>query len=248
MVDLAPLHAALTRIVIVGRPLQEVLDEIVVVARQAMPGSEATSITLIRREHSFTAAFAGQVAMDADELQYERGYGPCMDAARAGQVFVVHDMGAEDRWPDYARHVAALGVRSSLSVPLPFQDAVIGALNNYSTKVGAFGDDDLALGKEVAAWVAVAVGNAHHAARSVEDLADMQAAMVARGVIEQAKGILMERHKITEDDAFKLLARASQDTNTKLRVVATDLVRTGALPVASPVRRTASPSGQLTNP
>jgi AmiR/NasT family two-component response regulator len=44
---------------------------------------------------------------------------------------------------------------------------------------------------------------------------------------------LMERHKIKEDEAFTMLTRASQRTNTKLRDVAAELVRTGALP--SPV-------------
>jgi len=45
LVGLAPLHAALTRVVLVARPLPEVLDEIVTAAREALPGSEATSIT-----------------------------------------------------------------------------------------------------------------------------------------------------------------------------------------------------------
>jgi AmiR/NasT family two-component response regulator len=57
--------------------------------------------------------------------------------------------------------------------------------------------------------------------------------MLSRALIEQAKGILMERHKIKEDEAFTMLTRASQRTNTKLRDVAAELVRTGALP--SPV-------------
>jgi AmiR/NasT family two-component response regulator len=57
--------------------------------------------------------------------------------------------------------------------------------------------------------------------------------MLSRALIEQAKGILMERHKITEDEAFTILTHASQRTNTKLRDVAAELVRTGALP--SPV-------------
>jgi len=48
-------------------------------------------------------------------------------------------------------------------------------------------------------------------------------------VIEQAKGILMERHKVTDDQAFTILTHASQQTNVKLRDVAADLVRTGAL-------------------
>jgi len=44
----------------------------------------------------------------------------------------------------------------------------------------------------------------------------------------------MERHRVTPDAAFALLARASQDTNTKLRDVADQLCRTGDLPAAHP--------------
>jgi AmiR/NasT family two-component response regulator len=67
-------------------------------------------------------------------------------------------------------------------------------------------------------------------ARSSEDLTHLRTAVMSRAFIEQAKGILMERHKITEDEAFTILAHASQRTNTKLRDVAAALVRTGASP------------------
>jgi fructose-specific component phosphotransferase system IIB-like protein len=43
---------------------------------------------------------------------------------------------------------------------------------------------------------------------------------VARGVIEQAKGMLMVIYRISADSAFELLRRRSQETNTKLRVLA----------------------------
>jgi AmiR/NasT family two-component response regulator len=106
----------------------------------------------------------------------------------------------------------------------------IGALNNYASVPGAFGQTDVAVGQEVAAWVALAVGKADMIARTVDELAGMRAAMVSRAVIEQAKGILMERHQLTEDQAFTELTRASQNTNIKLRDVADELVRTRALP------------------
>lgn len=230
MLDLTALHESLAGVVLGGRGIAEVLTEITGIARKAIPGSEASSITLIRGEKAFTAAFDGQMALDADELQYQRGYGPCVDAGRAAQVFLVKDMRTEQRWPDYARHVAAHGVRSSLSVPLPFQGVTIGALNNYAGAPGAFGDTDIAVGQEVAAWVALAVGKADMIAQTVDELAGMRAAMVARAAIEQAKGILMERGKVTEEQAFAELTRASQNTNMKLREVAAELVRTGALP------------------
>jgi AmiR/NasT family two-component response regulator len=58
----------------------------------------------------------------------------------------------------------------------------------------------------------------------------VRTAMMSRAFIEQAKGILMERHKVTEDEAFTILAHVFQRTTTKLRDVAAELVRTGALP------------------
>jgi GAF domain-containing protein len=226
---LGALHRDLATVVLVGRELSDVLTEVVVIARRALPGAEASSITLIRDDKGFTAAYDGQIAMDADELQYERGYGPCLDAGRAGEIFVVTDMRAEERWPDYARHAAERGVGSSLSVPLPFQGATIGALNNYSGRQHAFGEADVAMGQEVAAFVAIAVGNAESAARATTDVTNMRRAMLSRSVIEQAKGILMERYKITAEQAFTLLTHASQRHNVKLREVAEELATTGVL-------------------
>jgi GAF domain-containing protein len=227
--SLSALHQELARVVLVDRALDEVLTEIVQIARRALPGSEASSITLIRDERGYTAAYDGQLAMDADELQYERGYGPCLDAGRSGEVFVIADMHAEERWPDYAARVFELGVRSSLSVPLPFQGATIGALNNYARSTGAFGEGDLAAGEEVAAFVAIAVANAEAAARATDDVTNMRRAMASRSVIEQGKGILMERYKVTSEQAFTLLTHASQRSNVKLRDVAEELTTTGVL-------------------
>ena len=160
MQNLTELHEALARVVLADRQLGDVLTEITAIARRAMPSIEAASITLIRGEKPFTAAYDGQMALDADELQYERGYGPCMDAGRAAQVFLVDDMRSDQRWPDYAQHAAAHGVLSSLSVPLPFQDATIGALNTYAGRPRVIDDHDVELANEVAAWVAIAIGNA----------------------------------------------------------------------------------------
>lgn len=107
----ADLHEALNRVVLADRQLSDVLTEITRIARRAMPSVEAASITLIKGEEPFTAAYDGQMALDADELQYERGYGPCMDAGRAGQILLVDDMRTDQRWPDYAQQAA--GKRSA---------------------------------------------------------------------------------------------------------------------------------------
>ena len=75
-------------------PLEDVLQQLVDIARDALVGADAVSTTLVRDDKGWTAAYQGQLALDADELQYERGYGPCMDAGRGNVVLnvpPVHD-------------------------------------------------------------------------------------------------------------------------------------------------------------
>ena len=70
-----------------------------------------------------------------------------------------------------------------------------------------------------------------HAYASARDLADnLQVALESQSVIDQAKGILMERFRITAAQAFEALARVSNETNTKVRDVAERLVDTGEFP------------------
>ena len=64
---------------------------------------------------------------------------------------------------------------------------------------------------------------------AVEQVGHLRAALDSRAVIDQAKGILMERGRLTADEAFQALARISMTTNIKVRDVAEHLVRTGEI-------------------
>ncbi|RBY88716.1 GAF and ANTAR domain-containing protein [Blastococcus sp. TF02A-26] len=215
----------LSRVVLAGRALGEVLEEITAIATAGIPGSESTSITLVRGDKAWTAAYQGEMALAADELQYAEGYGPCLDAGRGGVVLRIDDMRTEQRWPDYVARVVDLGVRSSLSVPLPYQGGVIGALNNYSSQPGAFASpESLAAGTDVAEAIAVAVANAEAHHELGEQARNMRIAMDSRAVIEQAKGVLMAQQHVDAEQAFEILRAASQRANRKLREVATGVV------------------------
>ena len=58
---------------------------------------------------------------------------------------------------------------------------------------------------------------------------NLQNALSSRDVIGQAKGILMERHRVDAETAFSMLVHTSQDTNMKLfdvaRSLSNDVVR-----------------------
>src|SRR5690349_9452737 len=91
------LWRALSRVVLVGRSPEDVLSEITAIATPGIPGAEATSITLVRADRAFTAAYDGEMALAADELQYLEDAGPCVDAGRGGVVLRVDDMRTESR-------------------------------------------------------------------------------------------------------------------------------------------------------
>jgi GAF domain-containing protein len=216
----------LSRVVLVDRTLDQVLTDVTRIAAQGIPGAEATSITLLRDEKAFTVAHHGEMALAADELQYAHGYGPCMDAGRGGVLLRVDDMRTEERWPDYVAHVVrSTPVRSSLSVPLPYQGTSIGALNNYSTEPAAFASpESLRAGLEVAEVVAVAIANADAHHQLSEQTRNMRVAMESRAVIEQAKGVLMAQRHVDAEQAFEILREASQRYNRKLRDIAVGIV------------------------
>ena len=215
----------LARIPLTERPIGDVLCDIVLVAARGVPGAGAVSITLLRADVPFTAAYSGEMAVHANEMQYEQGYGPCMEAGRGGVVLRIDDMRTEQRWPDYAAQVLQHGVLSSLSIPLPIQDSVIGALNAYSTRPEAFASaESLDAALAVAEVVAVAVANAYTHSNLAEEAANLRRAMESRAVIEQAKGVLMAQRQVNADQAFEILREASQRYNRKLRDIAAGIV------------------------
>jgi GAF domain-containing protein len=209
---------------------QTVLQKVADLSKRVLPGSIEVSVTLLSQDKATTAVYTGTLARDLDESQYGRGYGPCLEAAAGGQLIELADARTEQRWPDYARACVERGSLSSLSVPLPIQQHVSGALNIYAHEARAFGSDEVQqLATRFAAYAGVGVANmqAFEDARGMA--AHLQAAMDSRATIEQAKGILMERFKVTSDQAFRMLAQASMTRNRKLRDVADTLVETGEL-------------------
>jgi hypothetical protein len=135
----------------------------------------------------------------------------------------VDDLATDPRWPELSRRATAeLGVASILCFQLFVHEDDLGALNLVARRPGAFTDESERIGLLFASHAAVAVADA-------QDLNHITTALRSRDVIAQAKGILMERYKITAEMAFALLARTSQDANRRLFEVAEHLTRTGTL-------------------
>ena len=217
-----------------GQSLDVLLKRVVDLSKDVMPGEPEASILVMVKDRPTTAVSTGDLATRLDETQYAEGYGPCLHAATTGELTEIPDTRIETRWAEYSKRAAEEGNLSSLSVPLPIDEDMVGALNIYARRPHAFDEESRAEALRFGPYAGVALSNIH-AYSSARDLAaNMQAALESRAVIDQAKGILMERHKLTADQAFQLLAHASMRTNTKLREIAEHLVMTGDLPGADP--------------
>lgn len=197
-------------------------QRIVTAAVSEVPGARYAGITLVVGKNVSTPAASDPLVDRIDQVQYAIGEGPCLDSAARHETVRSDDLRSETRWPRFARQTADLGVRSMLSFQLFTEAESFGALNLYAPSPGAFGPDSESTGILLASHAALAMA----AARTE---AGLTAAMDTRDLIGQAKGILIERYKVTGVQAFGLLVASSQSVNRKLRDVAGHLVDTGEL-------------------
>jgi GAF domain-containing protein len=219
----------LGRVSLADHSTPSLLDLIVGLARRSLPGRPEASVTLVRGHRPHTAAFSGEMAKELDESQYGHGYGPCLQAARSGEVVEIGDTRIDQRWPGYVESAARHGCLSSLSLPLPLHEGITGALNVYARERAAFDDDSRAWAPRLASYVAVAAGNMLLYEDALGRAANLEVALGSRAVIDQAKGMLMERFRLTPDQAFHALAQVSMESNRKVRDVAERFVESGEL-------------------
>ena len=182
----------------------------------------AAGVNLLVRGRFEPQAVFGEPPHALDRWQREHGIGPCIDASAQQSIIRVDDTAREQRWPGFGPLAAQLGVCSMVCVPLWVDQARLGSVSVYAGLTAAFTTRDETVAGLLATQAAFALGDALR----TEQLRTMA---TNRDLIGQAKGILMERHKITADQAFDLLRVASQESNRKLVDVADGLVATGSL-------------------
>lgn len=206
--------------------LRSALGRVATVAATLVPNCVAASVTLVERGRAITAGASNELANTVDRAQYDANDGPCLAAARENRSIVIDEIAADSRWPEFARVAEEHGLRSTLSVPLGLTgDDTVGGVNLHSKVIAAFGEEEQHLCESFAGQASIVVANVQAYWAALFQSIHLSAALESRPTIEQAKGILMGRHRISADDAFDLLRRQSQAENRKLRAVAEEIVR-----------------------
>ena len=207
------------------------LDSLVVAATEHIPTASSASITVLRGGRFRSEASTGPIAPRADALQYEIGSGPCIDAVLDDNVYVTGDVTRDERWPEWGdRAHAETGVRSVLAHRLTLLDDsdAIACLNVFSTDADAFDHRDIGAGLVLATHGSLLV-----TALLARDRAEnLTTALETNREIGVAMGILMQRHRLTRENAFAVLRVASQDANRKLADIAREVADTGILAIS----------------
>jgi GAF domain-containing protein len=218
--DLARRMAELARAAAAPRNVNDVLFDVTATARELIPGTDTAGVLLVGKGGKFESlAGTDDLPQQLDELQMTFNEGPCVEAALDELIVRTDDFRSEERWPKYSAAAVEMGVLSGLSFKLYTADRTAGALNLFAFKPHAFDGQDETTGVVLAAHAAAAILASRHGEQ-------LESAVSTRDRIGQAKGIIMERFGIDDVQAFDMLRRLSQDSNTRLIDVAQRVIDT----------------------
>lgn len=217
--------AAMLRELSGNRDVDETLQLMVDLAVELVGGVDVVDIMFVRSGEIIVPLSTDEAALTIDRLQQEAGEGPCLTALYEEEMVVSPDLEQEDRWPRFTPPALDLGVRSVAAYRLfreQDRDNRFGVMNMFGREPG-LDEADVALAGVFAAHCSTVL-------TAVVDKEGLQSALRSRDIIGQAKGILMERHRLSPDDAYAMLRKASNDRNIAVRDLAQTVAETGALP------------------
>jgi GAF domain-containing protein len=179
-------------------------------------------------------AASTEQARIAELFQIQNDEGPCLDCYRTGQVVIISDVRADQaaaRWPRFAAAAQEMGFAAVHAIPMRLRDQVIGTLNLFRSEPDGLNPAVARVARTLVDVATIGILQ-ERAVRQQEVMAgQLQVALNSRVMIEQAKGILAERLRITPDEAFAILRRYARDHNHPLTQLAGDVIR-GTAPIA----------------
>ncbi|MGK4592299.1 GAF and ANTAR domain-containing protein [Amycolatopsis sp. w19] len=158
-------------------------------------------------------------------FQLRNSEGPCLDCQRDAEPMLCPDLArVHGRWPKFAREAENAGFRSAYALPMRLREEVIGALSLFGTRPALLDDEGVRLGQALAD--VATIGILHHRLLERQEIitTQLRTALNSRVIIEQAKGVLAERLRVSVGDAFGVLRAYARSNNRKILAVATGIV------------------------
>lgn len=234
--DLDESFLSLSSFLAVGEKVDVTLSRIASLSVAVIPHCDFAGVSLVEPGGIRTVGNTTHLVKEIDEIQYATGQGPCLSAIKEpgprgmAATYEIPSMAEDTDWPEFSARARERGLASLLAFGLLSGGRTLGSLNLYATSPHAFQAPDRTIGAIFAAHAAVALANAQTLERARARVDELLEGYAHREVIGQAKGILMERERCSEDEAFDILRKASQRLHKKLREVAKDVIDSSGEP------------------
>ncbi|PZE72883.1 hypothetical protein DEJ27_00010 [Curtobacterium sp. MCPF17_018] len=213
-------------------PDLEVLDAMDRVIAGCVELTSATEAGIVLADGSGTLhviASTSERTSDAEEAQLGTNEGSCLDCFRTGRTIDVPDVTTHETvWPTFAETMRERGLRGTFAEPIRLRDGTIGSMCLFADHADGHDDRDVVLIQLFADAASAALVRQRDAGRLRTFEEQIDDAIQARVLVEQAKGALAYRRGIRIDEAFQVLRRAAHIAGGGMRARAEDVVHHGA--------------------
>lgn len=219
--ELVDAFAELADTVYAGDSADDVLHNVCVLAPLLVPGCDHATVMTRRGRRFETTAASDEIGRSIDVAECELKDGPCVDAIVEAAPQLLADLSTDGPWPTLRAWILAhTPVRGAMAYRLLTDSTKLGALNLFSDTAGAFNAHSADIAAIVAAFASVAATAASEHQRAE----DLRTGLHSNREIGKAIGLLMAFHGISDEEAFEVLRRHSQETNVRVAEVAGRLV------------------------
>jgi len=167
-----------------------------------------------------------EVSAVVEQLQFDLGEGPCIDAYRQDWPVLEPDLAEPDspRWLAFSSPAVEAGVRAIFGFPLQVGAIRLGALNLYRDQPGPLSDDQHADALVMADVAAQALLVLQAGAPPGTLAAELEAGADFQYAVHQASGMVAAQLESTVGHAFIRLRSFAFGNNRRLKAVAEDVV------------------------
>lgn len=186
--------------------------------------ADGAGLCLLREERLVFLTATNEHVAAVDEAQSALADGPCYEALRLGEPVLSADLTTDHPYPEFARILTGAGFRAHLAVPLPSTGEHLGVATIYRGQPDPWTREDVEAAQLLTDIAGGYLLNARSLQAARQEGNQLQRALESRVVIEQAKGVLSQRHGIDVSRVFGLLRSHARNQRRPLHEVAREVV------------------------
>jgi GAF domain-containing protein len=225
-----------------GEALESVVRPALVAATRLFLVAGVALVLVDETGELLAVVAAGDLAEALGEAAPQLWSGPSLEVLAGGEPVRTADLPGDGRWPALAGLPALAGVKSLLCVPVEGPAGPAGTLTAVRRPGRPWPAQEVEALHVYAGVVASLIRSAADAERDAQIIGQLEHALHHRVVIEQAKGILMERERLDPAGAFDRLRKAARARRRRVSEVAAEVVAGDPLPPPSNGNGTPPPS------